>query len=517
MILTLILLVGVLAHTSLCSDALLPKVEEDEVCHNPAVNAALEISDLFEIAKEGELAQHHLDIDYSATVTTRAVEEDGPALLDLSAEDVERLDKAATKRELEMALEQAERFEQQFGSLEEEMPSPTRLSGVTVDAEHAIGKGGYKTVFKEMVGGHMRAVARIPKENYPEVKREWYLQETIRRVLIGDSDICASSVPAVLGVQHGTNNVYMVMELADGDLDTFHSEEKPVSSFEKWLGGTAKTEIAQLTALLQMAQGIICVHSAGLIHRDVKPPNFLVSADDAHRVLINDFGLSVKRCVRTGSYTDNVFRPLSPCRSDSELTMTCCTSGDRHKILEFDDRNIAHTINYAYWPNGIAISSFGPILDVYSFGRSILKMLSGSSDFLPTTRASISSLATGMIGARSPTIQVVMAELQTMVGEYHRAQAAAALAKARVLESECRLLVDTLTGDADQLQERIDALKESTTNSQFLRRCFYNATHTEVERLKVLMRAKRAQAEGLLPRLQDLTRSRTEAQSDPRL
>ena len=53
--------------------------------------------------------------------------------------------------------------------------------------------------------------------------------------------------------------------------------------------------------LLQMAQGLEYIHSKGLIHRDVKPHNILISGDNPAVIKWADFGMS--RAVITGSKT----------------------------------------------------------------------------------------------------------------------------------------------------------------------------------------------------------------------
>ena len=77
---------------------------------------------------------------------------------------------------------------------------------------------------------------------------------------------------------HG-DRPYLAMEYVEGQtLGQWH-QEKPRSV----------REILQVMAAV--AQGLDAAHAAGLIHRDVKPHNVLVSA---RRVLVTDFGLSVR-------------------------------------------------------------------------------------------------------------------------------------------------------------------------------------------------------------------------------
>src|SRR5207253_8664432 len=51
-------------------------------------------------------------------------------------------------------------------------------------------------------------------------------------------------------------------------------------------------------ALAQLARGVAALHSAGKVHRDVKPSNIIITPQD--RVVLLDFGL-VAPAVRTGN------------------------------------------------------------------------------------------------------------------------------------------------------------------------------------------------------------------------
>jgi len=42
--------------------------------------------------------------------------------------------------------------------------------------------------------------------------------------------------------------------------------------------------------LLQVARGLVAVHGAGKLHRNIKPPNIMVTTEN--RAVVNDFGLA---------------------------------------------------------------------------------------------------------------------------------------------------------------------------------------------------------------------------------
>jgi len=74
---------------------------------------------------------------------------------------------------------------------------------------------------------------------------------------------------------------YIVMEKCKGSvLDQFLKESSNPSEWDI------------LGAFCQMFRAVQHVHSVGIVHRDIKPPNFLAGGEDGHEVKICDFGLA---------------------------------------------------------------------------------------------------------------------------------------------------------------------------------------------------------------------------------
>src|SRR5690606_1114072 len=103
--------------------------------------------------------------------------------------------------------------------------------------------------------------------------------------------------------------LYLVMELVDGE---------PLHHHKRNFGDT----VWALSVLRQVAAGLAALHRFGIVHRDVKPPNILVSfADDPAtvEVKITDFGIARFSPASARAVSDAP-NAESPNAYDSQLT-----------------------------------------------------------------------------------------------------------------------------------------------------------------------------------------------------
>jgi len=102
-----------------------------------------------------------------------------------------------------------------------------------------------------------------------------------RRILREARVLAKLSHPNVVAVYEvGKHDIgsYMAMELVDG------------ASADQWLAATPRSWRDIVDVFTQAARGIVAAHSAGVIHRDLKPRNILVPHEGP--VKVSDFGLA---------------------------------------------------------------------------------------------------------------------------------------------------------------------------------------------------------------------------------
>lgn len=142
-----------------------------------------------------------------------------------------------------------------------------------------IGKGGYGSVYKavDTTTGRMVAIKVIALEGVHDPQERRARLADVRRELETSRTVSSANVARVLETYTGAGELAMVQEfIAGGELD-----EALVARLER---------PRLLTLLSQVAFGLASLHSAGIVHRDVKPQNILVRGDGTP--VIVDFGLA---------------------------------------------------------------------------------------------------------------------------------------------------------------------------------------------------------------------------------
>src|SRR5262249_46608516 len=86
------------------------------------------------------------------------------------------------------------------------------------------------------------------------------------------------NIVTVYDVGSEGEELYVAMELVDGE------------SLRHWLLAAVRGWPEIVRVFLQAARGLAAAHAAGIVHRDFKPDNVLVSRDG--RVRVADFGLA---------------------------------------------------------------------------------------------------------------------------------------------------------------------------------------------------------------------------------
>jgi serine/threonine protein kinase len=95
-------------------------------------------------------------------------------------------------------------------------------------------------------------------------------------------------------LRHDPHIVRLVNFIEEDDL-CYIVMEKCERSLTKSLGSVAELTVAVIAnCFQQMLQALSCIHTSGIVHRDVKPANFLVAGqlDKQHVVKLCDFGLA---------------------------------------------------------------------------------------------------------------------------------------------------------------------------------------------------------------------------------
>ena len=142
-----------------------------------------------------------------------------------------------------------------------------------------LGEGGMGVVYKakDTTLDRIVAVKFLPAHfSVNEEHKARFLQEAKAAAALNHPNICT-----IHGVEEDAGQMFIVMECLEGDTLKSLIKKKQLSV----------DEIVQIG--LQIAEGLASAHSKGIVHRDIKADNIMLTPD--HRVKIMDFGLAKLR------------------------------------------------------------------------------------------------------------------------------------------------------------------------------------------------------------------------------
>ena len=157
------------------------------------------------------------------------------------------------------------------------MPSP----GDTFDRyvlEEAIGEGGMGRVYRALDPrlGRRVALKVLLAEGTDKVRAD--AKARMMREARAAAAFNHPNVVAIHDVGEVDGSPFIAMELVSGH------------TLRAYVGQSDATDAQKLSWLIDVARGLAAAHRAGLVHRDIKPDNVMVTADGVVKIL--DFGIA---------------------------------------------------------------------------------------------------------------------------------------------------------------------------------------------------------------------------------
>ncbi|MDC0668116.1 serine/threonine-protein kinase [Nannocystis radixulma] len=142
-----------------------------------------------------------------------------------------------------------------------------------------VGRGSMGTVYSAFDPELDRRVALKLLRVRPEADAGWReVQPRLLREARVLAQLSHPNVVTIFDVGALTHRVFIATELVDG------------CTLRQWLGQRQRPWRAIVDVFLAAGEGLAAAHVAGIVHRDFKPDNVLVGADD--RVRVADFGMA---------------------------------------------------------------------------------------------------------------------------------------------------------------------------------------------------------------------------------
>jgi serine/threonine protein kinase len=170
------------------------------------------------------------------------------------------------------------------------------------------------------------------------------------------------NVVGIYDVAADGDRLFLVMELIEGrDLAALLAEHGPLPY----------ARVAQIGA--QAARALAATHAAGVVHRDVKPGNLLVTPDGT--VKLTDFGIAgPTAAANNGAAVDDV-------AMDTNAGEPAADAADANRaVLGLGSDQLLGTSAYVA-PERVAGFAAGPASDLYSLGCVLYELLVGHPPF----------------------------------------------------------------------------------------------------------------------------------------
>ena len=161
-----------------------------------------------------------------------------------------------------------------------------RVLSANYELDREIGRGGMGIVYKARDKRLKRPVA--VKLLPPELAFRGEIRSRFLKEAETAAQLSHPNIVPIYSVDERDGLVYFVMAFVDGEnlAARLHTQ-----------GRLDSTETRRI--LKEVAEALAYAHERGVVHRDIKPDNILLCADDDGRVMVTDFGIA--RAVSEGS------------------------------------------------------------------------------------------------------------------------------------------------------------------------------------------------------------------------
>ena len=175
----------------------------------------------------------------------------------------------------------------------------------TYQIQSRLGEGGMATVYKAYHPRLRREVAI--KVISPEVTERASFQARFEREAQVIASLEHTNIVSIYDFGEENDISYLVMQYVGG------------GTLREQLRGKRPLEPLRATRYaIQMAHALHHAHQRGIVHRDVKPQNMLVSSVDVNHLLLSDFGIA--KLYRGGEESVIAEMPTRATEADSSLT-----------------------------------------------------------------------------------------------------------------------------------------------------------------------------------------------------